>query len=43
MKIFRRPRPALGWVLLFIPVVALFYWKTILTSQFSLLDRKSVV
>ena len=30
-------RATLGWLLLFLPVTALFYWKIVLTSQFSLL------
>src|SRR5438552_2040431 len=30
-------RATLGWLLLFLPVMALFYWKILLTSQFSLL------
>jgi len=37
VKTFWRSRPALGWVLLFVPVVVLFYWKIVLTGQFSLL------
>ena len=37
-------RTTLGWLLLFLPVTALFYWKIVLTRQFSLLtDRESVV
>jgi Bacterial membrane protein YfhO len=36
-------RATIGWLLLFLPVTALFYWKIVLTSQFSLLtDREAV-
>ena len=36
-------RATIGWLLLFVPVTALFYWKIVLTSQFSLLtDSESV-
>ena len=36
-------RATIGWLLLFLPVTALFYWKIILTRQFSLLtDREAV-
>jgi hypothetical protein len=30
-------RPTLGWVLLLIPTLAVFYWKILITGQFSLL------
>jgi len=36
-------RATLGWLLLFLPVTALFYWKIILTSQFSLLTDTEAV
>jgi hypothetical protein len=32
-----RSRPTLGWILLLVPVLAVFYWKTLITGQFSLL------
>jgi hypothetical protein len=36
-------RVTIGWLLLFLPVTALFYWKILLTHQFSLLtDGESV-
>ena len=36
-------RATIGWLLLFLPVTALFYWKILLTRQFSLLtDREAV-
>jgi len=36
-------RATIGWLLLFLPLTALFYWKIILTRQFSLLtDREAV-
>jgi hypothetical protein len=38
-----RERLTLAWVLLFIPVFALFYWKILLTNQFSLLTSSEGV
>jgi hypothetical protein len=36
-------RANIGWLLLYLPVTALFYWKILLTRQFSLLtDREAV-
>lgn len=36
-------RTTIGWLLLFVPLTAVFYWKIVLTSQFSLLtDSESV-
>ncbi len=36
-------RSSIGWLLLFLPVTTLFYWKILLTRQFSLLtDREAV-
>ena len=36
-------RATIGWLLLFLPLTALFYWKILLTRQFSLLtDREAV-
>jgi hypothetical protein len=32
-------RATIGWLLLFLPVTALFYWKILLTRQFSLLTE----
>ena len=32
-------RATLGWLLLFLPVTVLFYWKIVLTRQFSLLTE----
>jgi len=29
-----KQRATIGWLLLFLPVMALFYWKIVLTSQF---------
>jgi membrane protein YfhO len=36
-------RATLGWLLLFLPVTALFYWKILLTRQFSLLTDSEAV
>ncbi|HEV8415892.1 MAG TPA: YfhO family protein [Bryobacteraceae bacterium] len=37
------PRATLRWLLLFLPLTTLFYWKILLTRQFSLLtERESV-
>src|SRR5579864_3706527 len=36
-------RATIGWLLLFLPVTALFYWKILLTRQFSLLTESELV
>jgi hypothetical protein len=36
-------RATIGWLLLFLPVTTLFYWKIVLTRQFSLLTEKESV
>ena len=36
-------RATIGWLLLFLPVTALFYWKIVLTRQFSLLTDSEAV
>ncbi len=36
-------RATIAWLLLFLPVTALFYWKTLLTRQFSLLTASELV
>ena len=36
-------RATIGWLLLFLPVTALFYWKILLTRQFSLLTDSEAV
>ena len=36
---FFRRHATLGWLLLFVPTIVLFYWKILLTSQFSLLTE----
>ncbi len=36
-------RATIVWLLLFIPVIALFYWKIVLTHQYSLLTEREGV
>ena len=36
-------RATIGWLLLFLPVTTLFYWKILLTRQFSLLTQRESV
>jgi len=38
-----RARPTLGWILLLIPTLLVFYWKILLTDQFSLLTSSEGV
>ena len=35
----RRRHVTFGWLLLFVPTIVLFYWKILLTGQFSLLTE----
>ena len=43
MQKTKHSRATIGWLLLFLPVTALFYWKIVLTRQFSLLTDGEAV
>ena len=40
---FPRKHPTAAWLCLFVPVICLFYWKILLTGQFSLLTTSESV
>src|SRR5262249_30727159 len=43
VAVLRERRLTVGWLSLFVPVVILFYWKILLTRQFSLLTGSESV